>query len=304
MGASRRRESDGDEVREESRLIFRARRLLWERNVGQVADIASIGYVWAAILGLIQGLTEFLPVSSSGHLAMAGHVGFGMPAGPELDAFLHLATLLTVFIYFRSAIIRCFREDRRVLAYIVVASIPTGVIGLLCKDYFEALRLSPNMICAGFMVTAAALSMAELSHGGNYRLRGLGGFGAFFIGLCQTLAISPGISRSGSTISGAMLCGIDKEEAFAFSFILSIPAVFGAASLHAYNLCKERGGPAALFAGQEWGPLLTGFVVAAVTGFVALSLLDWVVVRGKLAWFAAYCLLAAGAGFVYFNFVR
>jgi undecaprenyl-diphosphatase len=274
----------------------------WE--VGQIADISSIGYVWAAILGLIQGLTEFLPVSSSGHLAMAGHIGLGMPASPEFDVFLHLATILTVFVYFRSTILHYLLRDRRTLFFIVVASFPTGTIGLLCKDSFEALRLSPNMICAGFMVTAAALSMAELAHGGEYRLRDLGWFGALFLGLCQALAIAPGISRSGATISGALLCGVTKEEAFQFSFVLSIPAILGAALLHTYKLFNISEETFTMFSDQSLGPMALGFVVAAVTGFIALFALNWAVVRGKLVWFAGYCLLAAGAGFVYFNAIR
>lgn len=266
----------------------------------QAAESHTISYLWAALLGVIQGMTEFLPVSSSGHLALAEHLGMGFAAPPTFDVFLHFATLVVVLVYFRGAILWYLKHDIRVLLFVVAASVPTGVIGFTLKRYFEALRHSPNMICIGLLVTASFLSLAEIRRASGYQLRDLGWFGAVVVGFCQSLALAPGVSRSGMTITGAMICGVDREEAFRFSFILSIPAVTGAVMLHALEIVRA-GGHETLLADLTKGPMLLGFALAAVTGYLALTLLERLVVAGRLVWFAAYCCLAALAGLVYFN---
>lgn len=269
----------------------------------QAPEIMTLGYVWAAILGAVQGFAEFLPISSSGHLALVEHVGMGVPAPMSFDVFLHFATLLVVLCYFRRSILWYLRNDFKVLLYVVAASVPTGVVGLTCKKYFEALRFSPSMICLGLLITASFLALAELRRGASYQLRDLGWFGAVVIGFCQTLALAPGISRSGLTISGAMICGVDREEAFRFSFILSIPAVLGAVLIHVVQLFRH-GGTAALAESIALGPFLTGFGCALVTGYLALALLERLVSGGRLVWFAGYCFLAGMAGLIYFNLIR
>lgn len=268
----------------------------------QVAEFSSIGYFWAAILGIVQGLAEFLPISSSGHLALVEHLGMGMPAPMSFDVMLHFATLLVVLFYFRRTIYWYYRNDLRVLMYVVVASVPTGLIGLLFKKNFEALRFSPSLICAGLLVTAVGLAAASLRRGASYQLRDLGWLGAVTLGMCQSLALAPGISRSGSTIAGAMLCGIDREEAFNFSFILSIPAVAGAVFLHGLEMVRHFG-VSGLFVGVAIGPFAVGFLLALGTGYVALVVLDSLVSKGKLIYFAAYCAFVAAAGLVYFNVI-
>lgn len=263
-------------------------------------EVLSISYFWAAILGLVQGVTEFLPVSSSGHLALVEHLGMGVAAPPAFDVFLHLATLLVVVVYFRSSIAWYFRNDPKVLAYVVVATVPTAVIGLAGKRYFEALRHSPTMICVGLLVTASALSVAEIRRVAGYQLRDLGWFGAFTVGLCQSLALTPGISRSGLTIAGAMLAGVDRAEAFRFSFIIAIPAVLGAVVVHGWQMYRAAGW-GGFAAGLPVGPSLVAFVLAAASGFAALWVLERMVSGGRLVWFAGYCCLVAIAGLVYFN---
>ncbi len=266
----------------------------------QAGTIQAIGYFWAAILGVVQGLAEFLPVSSSGHLTLVEHLGLGREAPMSFDLFLHLATLLVVLNYFRKSIVWYWKNDPKVLVYVVIACVPTGAVGFACKKYLEALRLSPTMICVGLLVTASALAAAEMYKGASYQLRDLGWFEAATIGLCQALAIAPGISRSGLTIAGAMICGAQREEAFRFSFILSIPAVLGAAGLHTVQIIRASG-LSGLRAGVEVGPYLVGFVLAVLSGQAALMLLERLVAGGRLVWFAAYCCLAALAGLVYFN---
>lgn len=263
----------------------------------QALDIPALGYFWAAVLGAVQGVAEFLPISSSGHLALAAHLGMGAPAPAVFDILLHLATLLVVLARFRRTIAWYFENDRRVLLYVVAASVPTAVVGFLFKDALEALRNSPPMICAGLLVTAAALLAASLKKRAEYRTHDLGWPGAVTVGMCQALAIAPGVSRSGATISGAILCGIDKEDALAFSFILSIPAVLGAAGLTALQTAGSEGG---LFAAVAPGPLATGFVCAAATGYASLRVLEIFVAKNALLFFSLYCAVAAVAGLVYF----
>jgi Uncharacterized bacitracin resistance protein len=266
----------------------------------ETADAPVLGYFWAAILGIVQGVAEFLPISSSGHLALVEHLGLGRAAPPAFDVFLHCATLLVVLAYFRRTILWYVKNDKIVLWYVVLASIPTGIIGLACKPYFEALRNSPTMICVGLLVTACALSVAEIRRGASYQLRDLGWGGAIIIGLCQSMALAPGVSRSGSTIAGAMICGVEREEAFGFSFIISIPAVGGAVLLH--FLEAMRGADMGdMLVRIEVGPYLVGFALAALFGFLSLAALKRIVAGGRLVWFAAYCCLAALAGLVYFD---
>ncbi|MDR2391296.1 MAG: undecaprenyl-diphosphate phosphatase [Planctomycetota bacterium] len=262
---------------------------------------ADIGYFWAALLGLIQGLTEFLPVSSSGHLALIEHLGLGHEAPPAFDAFLHFATLGVVLAYFRRSILWYWHNGREAIWFAVAGTVPAALIGLACKEFFEALRQSPAMICLGLLVTASALATAEMRKNPTLPLRDLGWSGAVVVGLFQALALAPGISRSGLTIAGGMLCGTDRAEAFRFSFMLSIPAVLGAAGLHGLEMLRH-GAPADSFAGGTGiGPLLLGMAAAAAAGGFALALLERLVVGGRLVWFAGYCCLAALAGLVYFS---
>ncbi len=272
-----------------------------ETVIGSIVDgdFSSLGYFWATVLGVVQGVAEFLPISSSGHLALVEHLGMGMAAPAAFDVILHLATILVVLAYFRRRILWYIRNDLMVIIYIVVASVPTGLIGLFLKDYFQAIRLSPALICLGLIITAAALTAAEMHRGAAYQLRDLGWLGAITIGLCQSLALVPGISRSGMTIAGGMICGIDRDEAFNFSFILSIPAVLGAVFLEMVGMVREVGSGAFMDA-MVSGPLLAGFAAAAVAGYFSLALLEKLVVSGRLMYFAAYCALVGVVGLAYF----
>lgn len=265
-------------------------------------EYGGIGYFWVAVLGLVQGLAEFLPISSSGHLALVAHLGMGTAAPLAFDILLHLATLVVVLLYFRKSALWYVKNDIRVIFYVIVASIPTGVIGIALKKYLEVLRMSPNMICVGLLVTAFALFVASLHRGSAYQLRDLGWFGSMTLGMCQALAIVPGISRSGATIAGAIICGIDRKEAFSFSFFLSVPAVLGAVLLHGVELVRA-GGVGAFLVQVPIGPLILGFLTAMASGYAALRVLERIVIAGRLGWFAGYCALVAVAGIVYFNFI-
>lgn len=256
----------------------------------------------AVLLGVIQGLTEFLPVSSSGHLVLGQHL-FGLKE-PELlfDIFLHIATLAAIAIVFRRELISLTwefvrlpvylrrpselasswrtRNEFRMLVLIVVGSMPTGLIGVLFKDWFESLFASPMAVGAALLVTGAALYGTKRSRPAG---RGIGRFSirdALGIGLAQGLAITPGISRSGFTISAGLFLGLDRDLAARYSFLLFIPAALGALALQIKDSEIGAFGPVEITAGAA---------AAFVTGLAALIFLLNLVRRGRLHYFAYYC---------------
>jgi undecaprenyl-diphosphatase len=254
----------------------------------------------AAGLGALQGLTEFLPVSSSGHLALAeAALGLDAPEWIAFDVAVHVATLAAVVVAFRKEIREVLTTNRRLIPMLVAGSVPAGVVGILLGDEIKALRGMPLAIAAGFALTAVLLVAGERAAGRFARKHGeafagtgrpleaVGFADALVVGLLQAVAIVPGVSRSGSTISAGMLRGVDRRAAVAFSFLLSVPAILGAAVLEA----RQIGGFAA---GSAW-PLAAGFLAAFVTGLVALKLLVIAVERAKLRYFAAYCAMMAVA---------
>ena len=256
---------------------------------------------WAALLGLIQGLTEFLPVSSSGHLVLAGFM-IGLPStGLVFELVLHVATLAAVIFYYRSDVaalllavpralrapLSGYREDEsvRLGILVVVASVPTAVIGLGFKDEFESLTAYPQAVGGALLVTALVLAATHYIRPKEQHLTLKV---ALLVGLAQGLAITPGVSRSGATIAVALLFGVASVHAARFSFLISIPAVGGAA------LLKLTGGLGAL----DLMPVVVGFVVSLVSGYLALSWLVALVQARRFAAFAPYCavvgLLAIG----------
>ncbi|VVB67099.1 Undecaprenyl-diphosphatase [Candidatus Norongarragalina meridionalis] len=238
----------------------------------------------AIFLGALQGITEWLPVSSSAHLALAQHY-LGISAPVSFDIMLHLGTLIAVSVYFRKEIAEIMeRRDARYLALIAVALIPTAIIGFAFKDSFEAMFSRMPMIAAALLITGAFLFIAEkLSREG----RKLGFVPAFVIGVAQGIAVAPGISRSGATIGTGMLLGIKREEAAKFSFLLAIPAVLGASAL--------EGVKAFSFAGIGTAEIIAGTAAAAIVGYFSIGLMLDFLRKGRLYVFSAYCVLLAFA---------
>jgi undecaprenyl-diphosphatase len=245
----------------------------------------------AIILGIIQGLTEFLPVSSSGHLVIAEHLLPGwQQTGIVFEILLHLATLLAVLIFFRKDLILLIQSlytksteaarQRHLLIMIILATIPTGVIGLAGKKIFIGLFERLDIVGGMLLVTALLLWLAE-----SPRMRKGARSGsvidAVLIGVTQGLAIIPGISRSGSTISVAMMLGIEPEKAARFSFLISIPAISGAALLSFKDLSNI---PA-----DQIPASLCGAMAAFVTGLLALKLLLMIIKKRRLRVFSVYC---------------
>jgi undecaprenyl-diphosphatase len=260
-------------------------------------------YWQAIILGLIQGVTEFLPISSSGHLALAQNLmGFQEPA-IFLDLMLHAGTLLAALVFLRNEIIMILRgvitpgaagsQGRKLLALAAVASVPTACIGFFFRDVFSAMFSSLLAVAVGLITTSILLFLTRiLPSARNIKLNSMGWGAAFIIGIAQGLAITPGLSRSGSTISVGLFLGLNKELAFRFSVLMSIPAILGALLLESMGLP-----PGSM---QGTPPVLIGALAAAGSGLLALKVLNSLVKKGQLFWFFPYCLLL-GLGALYFS---
>ena len=249
-----------------------------------------IGDLQALWLGILQGLTEFLPVSSSGHLVLGQNIlGVNQP-DLLFDVAVHVGTLVAVLFCFREDIVSILRglwakddqarEGRRLLFLIVVGSVPTALIGLLFKDQFEALFSSLSAVGVALLVTGGLLMATRFAPQGRRGLNATGPGRALLVGLFQGLAITPGISRSGATISAGLYLGLDRRLAAHFSFLLSIPAILGALALELKDV---------EFSTVAVSPLLLGGVAAALSGYFALKVLLKVVQKGRLYWFAPYC---------------
>lgn len=254
----------------------------------------------ALLLGVLQGATEFLPVSSSGHLAITQHLltGFSQP-GILFDVLLHVGTMLAVILYFRRELAalaaspfrgEAARTERRVLLLLVLGSLPTALIGLTFKDFFEGLFHNIPLVGLMLLVTGTLLFVAERLRRQQGRTEEQLTIGdALLVGAVQGLAIIPGISRSGSTIAALLLKGVDGETAARFSFLLALPAIFGAAILSLGDLEGVPAGKLPLY--------LAGTGVAFLTGLASIHLLLGVIRRRRLAAFAVYCWCAGGLAF-------
>ncbi len=244
----------------------------------------------AIILGIVQGLTEFLPVSSSGHLQLANEL-LGTNLDPEsnltFSLTLHAATVLSTIVVLWAEIwklikglfSRTFTEEQAYILKIVISMIPVGIVGLFFKDYIEAAFSSVVVVGIMLLITSALLAFAYYAKPRqketiSYR-------DSFIIGLSQAVAVLPGLSRSGTTIATGLLLGNKKQSVAQFSFLMVLPPILGNALL---DIVKgDFGG------GVDMLPLVAGFVAAFVTGCIACKWMIDIVKRGKLIWFAIYC---------------
>lgn len=262
-----------------------------------------MGYFEAVVLGLLQGLAEFLPISSSGHLALAQNL-FGVEADKVLlfAVLLHLGTLIAVFVaYWRDIweliVELCVtikdlctgkglrleeRPVRKLGVMIIVATIPTAVIGLLFNDFFEGLYSSMVAVGIGFLITGVLMFLAEKMGSANRDIRKMNCRNAVFIGVLQGIAIYPGISRSGSTLVGGLTTGLKREFAVKFAFLISIPSILGSVVLEAPKALEGDLDP------SLWGPILAGMLVAAVSGYFAIKTMIRIVSNKKLSYFSYY----------------
>jgi len=242
----------------------------------------------AFILGIIQGATEFLPVSSSGHLVMGQALMDIRIPGVGFEVALHVATLLSVLLVYRKrvgelvlGVLKGEKEAWRFLGLLVVATIPAGIIGVGAGDFIESLFEAPAVAGGALLVTGSFLWTTRRALARNPQGKP-GVREALLIGFAQAFATIPGISRSGATVVVALWLGIEAEEAAAFSFLMAIPAILGAAVL---QLPEVRSGGL----GLEAGPLLLGSLAAAVTGILAIWAFVAMLKKKSFYRFGPYC---------------
>ena len=265
--------------------------------------MATLSYLQAIILGLVQGLAEFLPISSSGHLALLQYF-FGVEADSVLifTVLLHLGTLIAVFVVYWKDIVDLLKElccviydvchgrglrinhnpTRRLGFLIIVASIPTALIGLIFNDMFESFYSSLTAIGLGLLFTGTILWIADKTASGDKHIREMKFSNAVFVGVMQGIAITPGISRSGSTLFGGLMCGLDRAFAVKFAFLISIPSILGSFLLELPDAMHEGLG------GASMGPVITGVIVSGLSGYFAIKVMIKLVTDKHLSWFSFY----------------
>lgn len=261
--------------------------------------------IYAVFLGLVQGLTEFLPVSSSGHLVAFQQIFNIEGASIAFDVALHLGTLVAVFAFYWRDIVSMVNEfflwmgeilglrkpipfrqkdgHRTMMFMIIIASIPTAIIGFIFNDLFEKAFSSIGVVGFTLLITGVLLWITDKMIKGSKKANDISVGDAVTIGILQGLAITPGISRSGTTIFAGKLRGFNMELATKFSFLLSIPAILGAAILEGREVLKLGQGF------EEGFPIFVGFIVAAVSGYFAIRFLVDLINKRKLYYFSYYC---------------
>ena len=261
----------------------------------------------AIILGIIQGLTEFLPVSSSAHLTFAEHLFKVDPnVRVSLDVLLHLGTLLALVVFFFKRILKIIaglfspftdtrKENWNIVLAIAVGTLPAVVFGYLLKDRIDAIFARPFYSAIFLLITGVVLFLTRRANGEKNRLSVVDGL---VIGTAQAIAILPGISRSGSTIAAALFLGFARPEAFEFSFLLSIPAVLGAGLLKLKDSPLLQGGVADMRASA----LASGFLVAAIVGILALYLVKRILMQRRFWFFSFYCWAVGILALIFFGF--
>ncbi len=253
-------------------------------------------WIEALLLGLVQGLTEYLPVSSSGHLAIGSYL-FGVEGEDNL-AFIvavHVATVLSTLVVLWKEIDWIFRglfkcelnEETKYVINIVVSMIPVGIVGVFFKDYVEDV-FGSGLLIVGCMLLVTAALLTFSYYAKPRQKEKISVKDAFIIGLAQACAVMPGLSRSGSTIATGLILGNKKESLAQFSFLMVIPPILGEALLDVLKAAKGE----AVMGGIETLPLVVGFIAAFVSGCLACKWMINIVKKGKLVYFGIYCAIA------------
>lgn len=273
-----------------------------------------MGYIEAIILGLVQGLSEFLPISSSGHLALLENL-FEIKEDSVIffAVLLHIGTLVSIFIVYHEDIYALIKElfllfkdiftgkglkieerpIRKLGIMIIVSSIPTAIMGLLFSDYIDRIFGSLTVISICWIITGFILLFSEKLNNNKKEIEGMKYRNAIFVGICQGLAIMPGISRSGSTIVGSLVTGLKREFAVEFAFLISIPAILGSAILEFPKAIKAGIEPSTI------GPMIVGFLVAAISGYFAITTMIRIVSKHRMRYFSYYVWILGLGTFIY-----
>jgi len=252
--------------------------------------------VQAVILGIIQGLAEFLPISSSGHLILAQKI-FDLQDPEQNKLFIvavHLASALAILIYYRKEVLRLFTTHTHEISYLLFGSIPAGLVGFLFKDEFDEVFLHrPVIVPAMLLVTGAFIYLANRFSRERKDLGGAGLIGAVEMGIAQAFALIPGLSRSGLTICSGFLIGINRKEAIRFSFFLAIPVILGA------NLMKFKD-VVANKVEIHYTPIIIGMVVTFTVSIFAIKLLESLADKMFFGFFSYYLFVVGLVGVLYF----
>lgn len=243
--------------------------------------------VEVTLLSVLQGIAEFLPISSSGHLVLGKHLLGMQELGMRIDIFLHVGTLLAIFAFYFSVIRRIVVNlEWSYMLKVVVSAVPAGIVGVLFKDQLEAAFASHKMVGAALLFTGAVLTATRFLPKGGKDVSFLR---ALWMGLAQAVAILPGVSRSGMTLAAARAAKVDAEKSAEFSFLMSAPPIAGAALL---ELLKSLKVAEAATTEVSWGLTVYGCILAAVVGYFSLKLLVKSL-KGRWFWlFGPYCLVA------------
>lgn len=266
--------------------------------------MAEIDILQAIVLGIVQGLTEWLPISSSGHLALV-QLAMDLEVPIFYDVILHIGTLAGVFAIYRRDIAGILRstvasgkgsskrksieevakypQGRRMLWLIILGTIPTGIIGLAFRSFFESSFYDPVSIAVGFIITGALVLVTGLLKPGQKKL---GSADAILIGIGQGISIFSSISRSGATLSAGLFRGVEREQLVRYSFLLSIPAILGAAAIDVVAMDEQQKAQLASIGAESY---IAGMVVSAAVGYASIRILIKLVIKGKFYLFAFYC---------------
>jgi len=264
----------------------------------------------ALILGSVQGFTEFLPVSSTGHLVLVQLMLGVEEIGQDFDIFVHIGTLLAVLLFFGKSLIPL---TRKYWWQVGIATVPAVIFALLFKDWVEAVRLDVGVMILSYLFNAVLLGIASLllptTEPGSTPTRFLAArnwwdktqrslgltprdsistWQAVLVGIFQALAIIPAVSRSASTVAAGVIVGLTRENAFTFAFLISIPAVLGAIVFSLVDVWQSG-----LAGTIDWNIYLLAVLMSAITGYIALSVLRWIIKQGQLWFFAGYCVLVS-----------
>ncbi len=256
-----------------------------------------MNWIEAVILGILQGLTEYLPVSSSGHLAI-GSALFGIEGEENLTftIVVHVATVLSTLVILWKEVDWIFRglfkfqmnEETRYVMNIIISMIPVGIVGLFFKDYVEKI-FGSGLLIVGCMLLLTAILLTYSYYAKPRKKEKISLKDAFIIGLAQACAVMPGLSRSGSTIATGLILGNKKENLAQFSFLMVIPPILGEALLSGMEIIK---GASTADSEMSIGALAAGFIAAFVSGCIACKWMINIVKKGKLVYFGIYCAIA------------
>jgi undecaprenyl-diphosphatase len=275
-------------------------------SIATLKFLATIDVFQAIILGIVQGLTEWLPISSSGHLALV-QLAMDLEVPVFYDTILHIGTLIGVFAIYRKDIAGIMKsvftrdnrvvggkypQGRRMLWFIILGTVPTGIIGMTFRSFFEYSFYDPLSIAIGFIVTGVFVMITAFLKAGHKKL---GPVDAVLMGVGQGISIFSSISRSGATIATGMFRGVEREQLVRYSFLLSIPAILGAAAIDAILTQEQRRAEDIHSIGIE--SYAIGASISAIVGYASIRILIRLVTRGKFYIFAFYCLAIGVATF-------